>query len=273
MHYKKITFIGSGNMARAIVLGMLEDNYPTAMLTMTNRSAKKLDYYSERGIQVTQDNGAAVKDADVVVLTVKPYQIQEACRELVGKLKKDVLIISVAAGITTEFITQCLSGEYAVVRAMPNTALAVSAGVTGVFANDYVTATQEELVEEIFAAISLIVWLEDETLIPVVTAVSGSGIAYYFRFMELMECEAVNMGLPAEVVKVMVAQTALGAAKLALELDDDFKKLCENVTSPNGTTERALAVMDENNLGVTVQNVMRAAFNRSKEITEELCKL
>ena len=273
MQHKKITFIGSGNMARAIVLGMLNNFYPAEMITMSNRSAKKLDYYSELGIQITQDNVAAITEADVIVLAVKPHQIQEVCCELAGKINKAALIISVAAGITTEFVGQCLGGEYAVVRAMPNTGSAVSAGVTGVFANDQVTPEQEEFVEEVFSAISLIVWLEDENLIPVVTAVSGSGIAYYFRFMELMGQEAVVMGLPAEVVKVMIAQTALGAAKLALESDDDFKKLRENVISPNGTTERALAAMDEHDQQATVQSVMRAALNRSKEMTEELCKL
>lgn len=273
MQPKKITFIGSGNMARAIVVGMLEDDYPAASITMSNRSPDKLAYYRELGIRVTQDNQAAVAEADVVLLAVKPYQVQEVCAELTGKLGKHTLVVSVAAGITTEFISHCLGGDFAVVRAMPNTAAAVSAGVTGVFANDHVTPAQEELVEEIFSAISLIIWLEDESLIPVVTAVSGSGIAYYFRFMELMAAEAMDMGLPADVVNIMVAQTAFGAAKLALESDEDIQQLRENVMSPNGTTERALAVMDKHKLKDTVQEVMRAAFDRSREITEELCKL
>jgi pyrroline-5-carboxylate reductase len=272
MQHKNITFIGSGNMARSIVLGMLNNFYPHDKITMSNRSPEKLKFYSELELNTSLDNVDAAKGAEVIVLAIKPHQVQEVCEQIKDSLTEGVLVLSVAAGITTEFISQCLGGKYAVVRAMPNMGSAVSAGVTGVFADDNVTPDQEELVEAIFSAISMIVWLEDEDLVPVVTAVSGSGIAYYFRIMEIMEQEAVNLGLPKEVAKLMVAQTALGAAKLALESEDDLVTLRKAVVSPGGTTESALKSMDAANLETVLGDGMRAALNRSQEMAEELCR-
>lgn len=273
MQHKKITFIGAGNMTKAIVLGMLNNFYQQSCITVTNRSSEKLKFYKKLGMQTTQDNIAAVKGAKVIVLAVKPNQIQTVCEEIKAHLAQDALIISVAAGITTEYMAHCLGGTRAIVRTMPNTGSAVSAGVTGIFANEHVTSLQEELVEALFSAISLVVWLEDEALIPVVTAVSGAGIAYYFRIMEVIEQEAIDLGLPKEVVKLMVAQTALGAAKLSLESEDDFTTLRNAVVSKGGTTESALKSMEAAHLPAAIRGGMQAALARSKEMTEELCKL
>lgn len=273
MQHKKITFIGAGNMARAIVLGMLNNFYPQSHITISNRSSEKLSFYDELELKTTQDNIAAVKGAEVVVLAVKPHQIKEVCEQIKDKLAKNTLIVSVAAGITTDYIMHCLGGSRAVVRCMPNTGSAVSAGVTGVFANAYVTPAQEALIEAVFSPISMIVWLEDEELVSVVTAVSGSGIAYYFQIMEAMQQEAIRLGLPEEVVKFMVAQTALGAAKMSLESEDDFATLRDAVVSPGGSTASALQAMEASGLDATIQGGMQAALNRSKEMAEELCKL
>lgn len=271
MEHKNITFIGAGNMARAIVLGMLNAFYPSEQITMSNRSAEKLVFFEELETAVCQNNQNAVANADVVILAVKPNQIGGVCQEIAAVLPPHALVISVAAGITTEFIDAQLGGDRAVVRAMPNTGSAVSAGVTGLFANAAVTDEQDQFAEALFSAISLVVWLEDEHLIPVVSAVSGAGIAYYFRFMEIMQQEAINLGLPEDVVKFMVAQTALGAAKLALESDKGFAELRSDVASPNGTTQSAITAMDNAQLEAVIVGGMQAAIERSKEMTEELC--
>jgi len=272
MIHKKIAFIGAGNMAKAIVLGALNNFYPADKLIISNPTPQKLDFFAELGVKTTTDNKHAATQADVIVLSVKPNKIGDICKQIGPVLTADKLIVSVAAGITTDYIASCLGKDMPIVRTMPNTASRVSSGVTGVFANAAVTEDHEELVEAIFSAISLVIWLDDEQLVPVVTAVSGSGIAYYFRVMELMHKEAVEMGLPDEIAKVMVAQTAFGAAKLALESEESFQQLREDVVSPGGTTQRALQALDEANLESTVRNAMHAAFNRSKEMTEELCK-
>ena len=148
---------------------------------------------------------------------------------------------------------------------MPNTGVAVSAGVTGLFASDDVSDEAQALVEELFAVTSMVVWLEDESLLAAVTALSGSGIAYYFRFMEIMQEEAVRLGLPDDVAKFMVAETALGAAKMVLESDEDIVTLRRYVTSPNGSTERALAVMDEAGLQDIISEAMQAVVDHVKD--------
>lgn len=272
MKHRKIAFIGAGNMARAMVMGMLEDGYPAKSITIANRSAEKLAFFKAQGVRVTQDNRQAVEGAETVVLAVKPDQVKEVCQQISSQLEDDTLVVSVAAGISTDFIAHCVGKALPIARVMPNTASAVSAGVTGVFFNEVVDEAQANYIEDLFSTISLVVSLEEEQQLPIVTAVSGSGIAYYFRIMEYMQQEAVRLGLPEDVAKVMVAQTALGAAKCALESDDDLGTLCKQVISPGGTTQAALEVMDQYELESIMCKAMRAAFDRSKEITEALCK-
>ena len=265
MNNKKITFIGAGNMARALVQGLLDNDYPAQLITMSNRSHGKLHFFAEQGIHVTQDNKAAVKQADIVILAVKPDQLESVCRQIADVLSTHAVIVSVAARVTTDAIQAWFDDDRAIVRAMPNTGVAVSAGVTGLFASDDVSDEAQALVEELFAVTSMVVWLEDESLLAAVTALSGSGIAYYFRFMEILQEEAVRLGLPDDVAKFMVAETALGAAKMVLESDEDIVTLRRYVTSPNGSTERALAVMDEAGLQDIISEAMQAVVDHVKD--------
>lgn len=262
---KKITFIGAGNMARALVQGLLDNDYPPRLITISNRSSEKLKFFEEQGIDTTLDNVIAAKNADLVILAVKPDQIELVCRQLAPVISKHAILISVAARITTETIQACFNHDYAIVRAMPNTGVAVSAGVTGLFANDVLSQEDQEDVEELFALMSMVVWLEDESLLAAVTALSGSGIAYYFRFMEIMQEEAVRLGLPHDVAKFMVAETALGAAKLVLESDEEIPTLRCHVTSPKGSTEQALAVMEEAGLAEIISEAMQTVVNHVKK--------
>jgi pyrroline-5-carboxylate reductase len=273
MEHQNITFIGAGNMARSIVLGMLNAFYPQDKITISNHTPDKLRFFDELDVQTTTDNIAAVKHADIVILCVKPFRIGEVCQQIATHLSDTTLVISIAAGVTTQHLESCLGHNNAIVRVMPNTAVSVSSGVTGMFATDSVSPEQEELVEGVFSSIGLVVWLEDESLMPVVTAIFSSGVAYYLRVMELMGEEAVAMGLPDEVVKVMIAQTAFGAAKLALESEESLVELRKAVVSPGGTTASALSSFDKDKLDSTMRNAIRAAVNRSNEMTEELCKL
>ena len=263
---KKITFIGAGNMARALAQGLLENDYPAQLITMSNRSHEKLQFFAEQGIHVTQDNKAAVKYADIIILAVKPDQLESVCRQIADAISKRAIIVSVAARVTTDALQKWFGDDCAIVRAMPNTGVAVSAGVTGLFADDEVSEEDQEIVEELFAVMSMVVWLEDESLLATVTALSGSGIAYYFRFMELMQEEAVRLGLPDDVARFMVAETALGAAKLVLESDEDIATLRRHVTSPKGSTEQALAVMDNAGLSDIISEAMQAVVDHVKKV-------
>lgn len=258
MRHKKITFIGAGNMARALVQGLLENNYSPQFITMSNRSYDKLLSFSEQGMHITQDNVAAAKQADVIIIAVKPDQVVSVCQQIAGVVSKHVIIISVAARVTIDDIQACFKQDLAIVRAMPNTGVAVSAGVTGLCANHVVHEEVQDIVEELFGMMSLVVWLEDESLLAAVTALSGSGIAYYFRFMELMAEEAVRLGLPKEEARFMVAETALGAAKLVLESSEEIATLRQHVTSPNGSTEQALKVMEKGGLKEMLCKAMQA---------------
>lgn len=258
MRHNKITFIGAGNMARALVQGLLENNYPSHFITMSNRSRDKLVFFAEQGIHITQDNVVAAKQADIVIIAVKPDQVASVCQQIAGVVSQQVIIISVAARVTIEEIQACFKQELAIIRAMPNTGVAVSAGVTGLCANDVVHEDMQDIVEELFGMMSLVVWLEDESLLAAVTALSGSGIAYYFRFMEVMAEEAERLGLPKEEARFMVAETALGAAKLVLESSEEIATLRQQVTSPNGSTEQALKVMEQGGLKEILSKAMQA---------------
>lgn len=272
MTQKRITLIGAGNMARAIVLGMIQAGYPKDNITLSNPTREKLDYFKQLGVQTTTHNTEAAQHADVILLCVKPNKIETVCSEIRDCVANSTLIISIAASITTDFIAECLGGERAIVRVMPNTAVCMSAGVVGLYARDGVTEEQQEFVENLFSEVAAVIWLEDEAMMPVITSVFGSGIAYYYRFIELMSQEAVAMGLPQEAAEILTAQTALGAAKLTLESGETLANLRAAVTSKGGTTQAALDSFEKDDLESTIRDAIQAAYNRSKETTEELCK-
>lgn len=272
METKNITFVGAGNMARAIIVGLLGMGYAPEKLTVSNPSKEKLDVFQQSfGVNVTSDNHEAVQDADVVVLSVKPHILPRVCEELKASfLKNQPLIISIAAGISTELLFRWLDPSLPIIRAMPNTPAAVSAGATGLFAADEVNDEQKDQAEALFRAVGVTVWVDTERHIDLITAISGSGPAYYFFVMEAMQETAARLGLSAEDARLLSLQTVLGAARMAMESQHDVSELRRSVTSPNGTTEAAIHVFESGNLKQLFNDAIQAAFDRAQTLAAEI---
>ncbi len=271
MNNATLAFIGAGNMARSLIGGLIQAGWPKAHLLATDpNEATRAQLTSQLGITVLSDNRAATKQADVVVLAVKPQQLQAVCRELADAVAHKPLILSVAAGIRTADIDRWLGGGLPIVRTMPNTPALVGSGATGLFANDAVSPEQRTLAENILRAVGITVWVDKEKLLDAVTAVSGSGPAYFFMLMEAMQAAGERLGLEADQARLLTVQTALGAAKMALETQEDVDELRRKVTSPNGTTEAALKVFFETGCMETVDQALAAAYTRAGELAQQL---
>lgn len=270
--YPAISFIGCGNLSTSLVKGLIGSEYPKEKIWVTNRSAEKNKLLHDTlGVHAGEDNHEAVKHADVIVLGVKPQQMQEITKDLALIVQdKKPLIISVAVGISTEMLSSWLGGDVAIVRSMPNTPALVAAGASGLYANRHVTESQKEFAESLHRAVGVAIWVEKESLIDVVAALSGSGPAYFFYMIEAMQSAAIKLGLPEKDANLLALQTALGASKLGIESEDDVITLRKKVTSPKGTTEQAIKVFDEKNLPGMIEEGMRAAIVRAQELTKSL---
>lgn len=268
----KLAFIGGGNMARSLIGGLVADGFEASHIHVSDPESEVRSALSARwGVKTFADNPSAVADADIVVLAVKPQQIQSVVRELSADWQHSQLLLSIAAGIRLEDIQRWLGHEKAaVVRAMPNTPSLVQAGATALYANEQVSRQQHELAESILRAVGLTLWLDDEKQMAAVTAVSGSGPAYYFLVMEAMQKAAEELGLPEKTARLLVLETAFGAAKMALESGDDPAQLRQNVTSPGGTTERAIHELQDGGLEAVFENAMIAAALRARELADQL---
>lgn len=273
----KLAFIGGGNMATSLIGGLVADDYDPESITVADINQTQLDNLSQRfGVRVFNDPEAAARGADVIVFSVKPQAISTVAKQLSSIIiEQQSLIISVAAGIRTDDISRWIGTDSrgkpsAVVRAMPNTPALVQCGATALYANDQVNTEQREQAESIMRATGIAVWVDDEDMMNTVTALSGSGPAYFFRIMESLEAAAITLGLPKQTAHLLTLQTALGAAKMALESSDDIASLRERVTSPGGTTEQGLRVMNEKEIDKLLQAVLTAARDRSVELAEQL---
>jgi pyrroline-5-carboxylate reductase len=234
-------------------------------LVAADPSAEQLARLSgSYGITTSVDNAAAVKDAEVVVLAVKPQQMRSVCLHLAGALNSQPLVMSVAAGIPHAALSRWLGSPIPVVRTMPN-----RPALNGLFAPPSVGAAHRALAESIMAAVSATVWVDHESQMDTVTALSGSGPAYFFLFMEALEAAARERGLPAEVAHQLTLATAFGAAQMARESSDTLATLREQVTSKGGTTAAALAVLDAAGLRAIVAHAVAAADRRSAELAAE----
>jgi len=266
-----ITFVGGGNMARSIIGGLVQQGYAPGNLCASARRPETLDaLHKDFGIRVEQNNGAAVKGADVVVLSVKPQVMKEVCLSLRDELPLNALIISVAAGITCASLANWLGASRHIVRCMPNTPALVQMGASGLYAAAGITAEERQIAEAILGAVGTVAWVDDEGLIDTVTAVSGSGPAYFFLFLEAMVASAVQQGLDPATARQLAIQTAAGAARLAQTSDVDLAELRRRVTSPGGTTERAIAAFEQHKFRQVVDIAMQACANRSRELAEQL---
>lgn len=274
MKEANLTFIGSGNMARSLVGGLVADGCEPARIRMTDPDSGKLDQLGQTfGVRMETDNVASVAGADALILAVKPQVVRPVAKELAGAVAKHrPLVISIAAGIRESDLRRWLGGEAAIVRAMPNTPALVQSGATALFANAGVSAEQRDLAESILRAVGLTLWLDQEDQMDAVTALSGSGPAYFFLMIEALEQAGTRLGLPAETARLLALQTAFGAARMALESEEGVDGLRARVTSPGGTTERAIAVLEKEGLRDLMAHALAAAWTRSRELAEELGK-
>lgn len=268
---KKIAFIGAGNMAKAIIGGLIARGYDAKKITASGPRIENLQQVADEfSIVVTTDNLAAARNADVIILSVKPQMLKQVATEIASATSHQPLIISLAAGITTESLQTWLGKNSSLVRAMPNTPSQVLLGATGMFANAQVTFEQKEIAHSILSAVGVVTWVANESLINTVTAVSGSGPAYYFLFMEAMIEAAIQQGMSPADAKVLTLQTALGAATLAAKSELDVSELRRRVTSPKGTTEQAILSFESDQLRTIVAKAMQSCANRADELSKIL---
>lgn len=271
MNKPKIAFIGAGNMAKSIMGGLLAEGYPAEQISASGPRQESLDKVaSQFGVAVSTDNRQLAAAADVVILAVKPQMLKSVATDLRTALAHKPLIISVAAGIATTSMAEWLGDNQAIVRSMPNTPSMVKAGATGLFANANTSSAQRELANGIMAAVGIVQWLDDEQLLNAVTAVSGSGPAYFFLVMESMIEAGMNLGLSRECASELTLQTALGAALLAKGSDVDVAELRRRVTSPKGTTEQAIKSFEADGIRAIFSRAMNACADRSVELSQQL---
>jgi pyrroline-5-carboxylate reductase len=263
-----IAFIGAGNMAGSLIRGLKTSGTPAGHIVAADPAQAQLNALANLGIKTTTDNAVAVDTADIVVLAIKP-QITGSVLQQLPPLKRHQLVISIVAGIDMRSLQDWLPNEQPIVRCMPNTPALLGAGITGLFANSSVNDAQRQEAQDILNGVGSSVWVAEETQLDAVTAVSGSGPAYYFLLMESMVASARALGLDADTSRKLVVQTARGAALMACEPDADPATLRRNVTSPGGTTEAALNVMQEQGLPTTVENALKAAKDRAEALALE----
>jgi len=265
-----IGFIGSGNMAEALIKGIITAGvYKPENIFISDIRPERLDFLTKRyGVQKADSNAALAAKADVLVLSVKPQNMTDALQSIKDAVGADALVISIAAGVKVANIAAVL-GDKAIVRVMPNTPALIGEGASALFANNKAKPLLEKA-KSIFSAVGKTVVVDDEGLIDAVTAVSGSGPAYYFLLMEEMIKAAVELGLSDEVAKDLVLQTAKGAGLLAIEADGRGERpaqLRQKVTSPGGTTEAALKVLTEGKFGPLIAAAIKKARDRSRELS------
>lgn len=270
-----ISFIGGGNMARAIIGGLKNNGFDMAAITVIEPDAQKRAQLAvEFNVQVSdsyvENNDTNVLN-NVLVLAVKPQQLQEVCSQLSQKLRSE-LIISIAAGIRSADISRWLSNYQAIVRVMPNTPAQIQAGVSALYATPGVSQAQRDQATTILNAVGQTLWLDDEAKMDAVTAISGSGPAYVFYLIEALQEAALSLGLTAEESRLLAVQTFAGASLLARQSVDDVKILRAQVTSKGGTTEQGLLALEAANIKNTILLAAKAAADKSRSLGDDLAK-
>ena len=268
----KISFIGGGNMATALIGGMLRQGANAASISVVEPfGAARAKLGQEFGVTATATPGAELRTSDLVVLAVKPQNMREAASAVAPHLDHQ-LVLSIAAGTRVADLSRWLGGHQAIVRTMPNTPALIGMGITGMFAASSVSADQRAAAERVMRAVGDVVWVDNESLIDPVTAISGSGPAYVFYFLEALAEAGATLGLNADDAKRLALATFAGAAKLAADSPDDFATLRTRVTSKGGTTAAALAVLAERQVREAIIAAASAASARGREMGEQLGK-
>ena len=267
MQHKLIAFIGGGNMAQAIVFGLLKQAYPADKIIVCDPNEEKRELFAQKGVRTSTDNVAAVAQAEVVLLAVKPQVLADVCAPLSAVDFSDKLLISIAAGISVARLIALLPTAHAVVRVMPNTPALVGEGMAGLFAAKNTSENDRTLAQDLLSAVGKTLWVASEEQMHAVTAASGSSPAYFFQFLEAMQQGLIEMGLSAENARELVQQAMLGSAKMVVENPQiDLSTLRQNVTSKGGTTAAALNVLNQHQFNGIVQQAMQACVARSKEM-------
>ena len=262
-----ITFIGAGNMAQALIGGLVQAGHPSERIRVADPSEDQRRTVSEQfGIEAFDDNARAADGADVLMLAVKPQVMDTVLASLADSVRSDTLVISVAAGVTLAQLARGLNDHRRSVRAMPNTPALYGAGITGMVADDGVEAADRERAERILDTAGKTVWVNDETLMDVVTAISGSGPAYFFRFVELLTRAGTRAGLNESDAAALARQTAFGAGTMLAESNLDAAELRRRVTSPGGTTAAALESFAASEFERVVDEAVQAAIRRGREL-------
>ena len=266
----QIVFIGAGNMASALIGGLIAHGTQAQHITVSSPTiGPKHPVCQQYAIHSTQDNQMAAGQADVLILAVKPQQLAVVAprlREVIQGRKP--LVISIAAGVRTPTLATWLGNDRAIVRSMPNLPAQLQVGASGLYAGDQVTTAERTLAERIFASVGAVVWVDSETDMDAVTAVSGSGPAYYFLMLEAMEDAAQSLGLSVDAARLLTLQTAQGAMEMVVQTGGKPSALRAQVTSPGGTTAAAIEVFEQGKLRELFKQAMTAAYDRSKALAQ-----
>lgn len=271
-----IAFIGGGNMASALIAGLLAKGQPTSLLHVVETDAEKLADFEAQGLNTynasnIDDTKHAIEKADVVVLAVKPQVIKDVLLPVKDSWGEQV-VISIAAGISTDSLAEWLGPQVKLVRAMPNTPAMIQMGATGLYAKAGVSEAEQQLAQQVMSAAGLVLWVDDEELLHAVTAISGSAPAYFFYMLENMIATGEKLGLTQTQATALAMQTALGSAQMALTSHDTPAELRRKVTSPNGTTQAAIEVMDDKKMHQIIADAMLACEQRSRELSQAFGK-
>ena len=271
MKTNTIGFIGGGNMASSLLSGLIASGHSPRQLWVSDINQEALQSLSANlDVNVSTSNDDVINNSDVVVLAVKPQVLEDVAKAAAASIqRKQSLVVSIAAGVSQKSLSQWLGKEIAIVRCMPNTPALVLTGATALHANNNVSVQQRDLAENIMRSVGIALWVDNEPELDAVTAVSGSGPAYYFLLMEAMEKVAVELGLSETTARLLVQQTALGAAKIALESSESPEQLRKRVTSPGGTTQQAIDVFQQGGFVELVAKAVLAARNRSIEMSKQ----
>jgi pyrroline-5-carboxylate reductase len=264
-----IAFIGAGNMARSLVGGLLKSGVPIDRVVASDPDAAQRTTMAALGVATTASNTSAIDGAATIVLAVKPQAMRGVMQGLRSALRAEHLLISIAAGVPIGAIQRWSAPSLGIVRCMPNTPALYGAAVTALLANEHATPRQRTTAESTLAAVGRVIWVDNEAALDAVTAVSGSGPAYFFYLMEAMIAAGVKLGLDEGTARTLTLQTATGAALMAAESGLAPAQLRRNVTSPGGTTEAAIAVLEANRCQTVLIDALRQASNRSAELAVE----
>lgn len=259
-------------MATSLISGLIASKHPCENINVYDIDNNKLQSLNSTfNIRTYSSSVDLAQQSDIIVLAVKPQTMKSVCENIRTAITdKTSLFISIAAGINQASLGHWLGKKQAIVRCMPNTPALVQTGATALHANDNVSPQQRDLTENILRAVGITLWVDSESLMDTVTAISGSGPAYFFLLMEAMEKSALELGLPEQTARLLIQQTALGAAKIALESGESPKELRTKVTSPGGTTQQAIQTFQNGNFETLVSQAVNAAFNRSIEMSTQL---